>query len=170
MISKLFLKSSLCLIVCLSLTACEKKFNPADGAPQSPQTVETGDMSLVTVNKPDQFPLITAEQIQAPSELKVTGTVSPDIAREVPVISLASGRVVDIKARLGDDVKKGDLLIKVQSPDITNAFDTYLKAVNDEQLSKKAYLRAKDLYEHGAISLGMLEQAEDTEKNQMADL
>jgi cobalt-zinc-cadmium efflux system membrane fusion protein len=67
-------------------------------------------------------------------------------------------------------VKKGDLLLKVQSPDITNAFDTYLKAVNDEQLANKAYVRAKELYAHGAISLGMLEQAEDTEKDMQADL
>ncbi len=170
MIIKFLLKSSLSLVVCLSLTACEKKFNPADGAPQSPQTVETGDMSLVTVNKPDQFPLVKAEQVEAPAELKVTGTVNPDISREVPVISLASGRVVDIKARLDDHVKKGDLLLKVQSPDITNAYDVYLKAVNDEQLANKAYLRSQDLYAHGAISLGMLEQAEDTEKDAKADL
>jgi cobalt-zinc-cadmium efflux system membrane fusion protein len=86
------------------------------------------------------------------------------------VISLASGRVVDIKARLDDHVKKGDLLLKVQSPDITNAFDVYLKAANDEQLANKAYVRAKDLYAHGAISLAMLEQAEDSEKDIKADL
>ena len=109
-------------------------------------------------------------RIEAPAELQVTGAVYPDIAREVPVISLASGRVVDIKARLDDYVKKGQLLLKVQSPDITNAFDVYLKAVNDEQLTNKAYVRAKDLYEHGAISLGMLEQAEDSERDNQADL
>ena len=155
---------------CLSLTACEKKFNPADGAPPSAQMVPTGDMSLVTVDKPDLFPLVAAERIEAPAELQVTGAVFPDIAREVPVISLANGRVVDIKARLDDNVKKGQLLLKVQSPDVTNAFDVYLKAVNDEQLTNKAYVRAKDLYEHGAISLSMLEQAEDAEKDNQADL
>lgn len=170
MISKSFLKSAGCLIVCLSLTACEKKFNPSDGAPQSPQSVETGDMSLVTVNKPDLFPLVKADQVEAPAELKVTGTVNPDISREVPAISLASGRVVDIKARLDDHVKKGDLLLKVQSPDITNAFDVYRKAANDEQLANKAYVRAQDLYAHGAISLGQLEQAEDTAKDAKSDL
>ncbi|MGD0445786.1 MAG: efflux RND transporter periplasmic adaptor subunit [Edaphobacter sp.] len=127
-------------------------------------------MSLVTVNKPDLFPLVNADQIEAPAELKVTGTVNPDIAREVPVISLASGRVVDIKARLDDHVRKGDLLLKVQSPDITNAFDVYLKAANDEQLANKTYVRAQDLYSHGAISLALLEQAEDTEKDAKADL
>jgi cobalt-zinc-cadmium efflux system membrane fusion protein len=155
---------------CLSLTACGKQFDPAAGAPPAAQTTTTGDMSLVTVDKPDQFPLVQAEQINVPTRLEVTGSVNPDIAREVPVISLASGRVVDIRARLDDNVKKGQLLLKVQSPDITNAFDTYLKAKNDELFANKAYVRAKDLYAHGALSLGALEQAEDTEDDAKADL
>jgi cobalt-zinc-cadmium efflux system membrane fusion protein len=159
-----------CLTLCLSLTACEKKFNPSDGAAPSAQVIDTSNTALVTVEKPAQFSLVTANRMEAPAQLNVTGAVNPDIAREVPVISLASGRVVDIKTRLDDYVKKGDLLLKVQSPDITNAFDVYLKAVNDEQLTNKAYVRAKDLYEHGAISLGMLEQAEDSERDNQADL
>jgi len=159
-----------CLAVCFSLAACGKKFNPAAGAPPAAQVVETGDMSLFAVAHPDQFPLIAASEIDAPAELNVTGTVTPDIAREVPVISLASGRVVDIRARLDDNVRKGQLLLKVQSPDITNAFDTYLKAKNDEMLANKAYVRSKDLYDHGAIALGVLEQADDTEKDAQADL
>ena len=160
-----------CVAFCFALTACEtKKFNPADGAPKATQPTETGDMSLVSVDKPDLFPLVSATQMEAPSELNVTGAVNPDISREVPVISLASGRVIDIKTRLGNEVKKGQLLLQVQSNDITNAFDAYLKAVNDEQLANKAYVRAKDLYEHGAIPLSGLEQAEDSEKDAKADL
>jgi cobalt-zinc-cadmium efflux system membrane fusion protein len=159
-----------CMAACLSLTACEKQFDPAAGAPPAAQQTTTGDMSVVTVDKPEQFPLVQAERIDVPTRLDVTGSVNPDIAREVPVISLASGRVVDIRARLDDNVRKGQLLLKVQSPDITNAFDTYLKAKNDEQMSNKAYVRAQDLYAHGALSLGTLEQAEDTENDAKADL
>jgi membrane fusion protein, heavy metal efflux system len=159
-----------CFAACLLLTACGKQFDPAAGAPPAAQSTTIGDMSLVTVDKPDQFPLVAAEQIDVPTRLDVTGSVNPDIAREVPVISLASGRVVDIRARLDDNVRKGQLLLKVQSPDITNAFDTYLKAKNDELLANKAYVRAKDLYAHGALSLGGLEQAEDTEDDAKADL
>jgi membrane fusion protein, heavy metal efflux system len=170
MTSKSLLKIGGCLLAGLALTACEKKFNPAEGGPPQAQVIENGNGSIVTVDNAEQFPVVAADQIEAAAQLNVTGSVNPDIAREVPVISLASGRVVDIKARLDDNVKKGDLLLKVQSPDITNAFDTYLKAVNDEQLANKAYVRAKDLYEHGAISLGTLEQAEDTENDAKADL
>lgn len=170
MIRKPILISCSSLVTCLLFVACNKASNPADGAPPQAQVIPTGNMGLVTVDNPERFRLVTVDQIEMPAQLHVTGTVNPDIAREVPVISLASGRVVDIKARLDDHVKKGDLLLKIQSPDITNAFDAYLKNVNDEQLANKAYVRAQDLYSHGAISLGILEQAEDTEKDAKADL
>jgi cobalt-zinc-cadmium efflux system membrane fusion protein len=170
MTSNTFARCSLSLVLCLASTACEKKFNPADGAPPKPQVVPAGDMSLVSVDKPDQFPLVAAERFEAPAEMNVTGSIFPDISREVPAISLASGKVVDIKARLDDNVKKGQLLLKVQSPDITNAYDVYLKAVSDEQMTNKAYVRAKDLYAHGAIALEMAEQAEDAEVDNQADL
>jgi cobalt-zinc-cadmium efflux system membrane fusion protein len=79
------------------------------------------------------------------------------------VISLASGRIVDIRARLGDTVKKGQLLLRVRSDDISGGFDTYRKAISDELLARKQLDRAKVLYEHGAIALGDLEVAQDTE-------
>lgn len=164
-------------LVVIGLTACgvvvgcnKQPFNPADGAPKTAAPIEAGDMSLVQVARPELFPLVAASLINTPRQLNVTGVVSPDISREVPVISLASGRVIDIKTRLGDQVKKGQLLLRVQSNDVTGAFNAYLKAVNDEQLANKAYLRAKDLYEHGAIPLSSLEQAEDSEKDARADL
>jgi cobalt-zinc-cadmium efflux system membrane fusion protein len=170
MMKQSILKSIACLALCVSLAACGKKFNPASGAAPSPQVIESSDAGLVTVDKPEQFSMIAADRMEAHAQLNVTGTVNPDISREVPVISLASGRVVDIKARLGDNVRKGQVLLKVQSPDITNAFDTYLKAVNDEHLADTQLKRATILYQHGAIPQSQLEQAQDTEQDAIADL
>jgi len=148
----------------LSLTACKKQ-ESGDGAPPPTQVTHVTDMNLITVdsNKVGQFPLKAAEKIEATSQLTATGSVVPDVGRTIPVISLASGRVVEIHVRLDDAVKKGQLLMKVQSPDVTNAWAAYRKAVNDEQLANKAFLRAKELYDHGAISQAVLEQAENGE-------
>ena len=154
----------------LALAGCKSKFDPASGAASPAQVVETGNAGLVTVDHPEQYPTVAASRIDEPEKLNVTGSVFPDVSREIPVISMANGRVVDIRARLDDYVKKGQLLFSVQSPDISGAFDTYVKAAADEQLANKAYLRALDLYQHGAISQAMLEQAEDTEKDAKADL
>jgi len=155
----------------LGVSGCKAK-DEGDGAPPAAKVIQVADMNLITIDKDDvaKFPLATAEKVESASELKATGTVFPDISREVPVISLANGRVVDIKTRLDDNVKKGQLLFRVQSGDVSAAFSAYQKAVNDEQLANKAYLRAKDLYEHGAIAQSMVEQVEDGEKNAKADL
>ena len=157
--------------LCLILSGCNSK-DEGSGAPPPAKVVEVSNMSLITIPAADakKFPIATAGQMEAPAEFTATGAVFPDIAREVPVISLANGRVVDIKTRLDDNVKKGQLLFSVQSPDVTTAFNTYMKAVNDEQLANKAYMRADDLFKHGVISQAMLEQAEDTEKDAKADL
>ena len=168
--STMSLKAACCLAACIALAGCGKKFNPASGEVKQAPYSEAGNAGIVAVANPEQYPTVAAGRIDAPNKLSVTGSVFPDIDREVPVISLASGRVVDIRARLDDNVRKGQLLLKVQSPDITNAFDTYLKAVNDERMNHEAYVRARDLYTHGAIALGTLQQAEDAEKDSQADL
>ena len=169
--TKTSLFQSACFLAAwLALAGCKSKFDPSSGAASPAQVVETGNAGVVTVDHPEQYPTVAANRLDEPEKLDVTGSVFPDVSREIPVISMANGRVVDIRARLDDNVKKGQLLFSVQSPDISGAFDTYVKAVADEQLANKAYLRAQDLYQHGAISQAMLEQAEDTEKDAKADL
>jgi cobalt-zinc-cadmium efflux system membrane fusion protein len=117
------------------------------------------------VDHPEQFPLVTAGQHKAAPELNVTGVVSPDVSRTVPVISLATGRVVEIHARLGDVVKKGQLLLRVQSSDVSGAFSDYRKAVNDEQLTRVQLERAQLLFDKGAIAKSALENCEDAEQD-----
>ena len=114
--------------------------------------------------------MATAIEHKSVSALNVTGVVQPDISRAVPVVSLAAGRVVEIKARLGDVVKKGQVLLRVQSNDVSGAYQTYLKAVNDERLARIQLERAQILYEKGAVAKSALEQAEAAEQDAKADL
>ena len=159
------------LVLALSVSGCKKQ-EAGDGAPPQANVIHEQDMNLITVDekKASLFKTVAAESHTTTSRLTATGAVAADVSRTVPVISLANGRVVDIKVRLDDNVKKGQLLIRVQSPDVTTAFNAYLKAVNDEQLANKAYTRAKELLDHGAISQAMFEQAEDADKNAKADV
>jgi cobalt-zinc-cadmium efflux system membrane fusion protein len=128
------------------------------------------DVSVFSVEHPEQFPVATATAQTTAPELVVTGTVNPDISRNVPVISLASGRVVAIHARLGDTVTKGQLLLTVRSDDISGAFRNYRKAVADEVLARTQLERAKDLHSHGAIALNDLQVAQDTEDKAKVDV
>jgi cobalt-zinc-cadmium efflux system membrane fusion protein len=166
---KLYVATLCCLAASFGVSGCDKHFNPASGAPPKPTVIAAGNLNVVTVAHPEWFPVVKAGEIETPNKISVTGSVFPDVNREVPVIALASGRVVDIRATLDQNVTKGQLLLRVQSPDITNAFDTYLKAKNDEQLAHNNLVREKDLYAHGAISQAVLEQAQDAESDALAD-
>jgi len=146
----------------LGLVGCSAHADPAAEAPPPANIVPGADPSLFTVDHPEQFPLAAAVERPSTSELVVTGTVTPDVARNVPVVSLASGRVVAIHARLGDTVQKGQLLLTIRSDDVAGGFDAYRKAVADELLARKQLNRAVDLYAHGGIAQQDLEVAQDT--------
>jgi cobalt-zinc-cadmium efflux system membrane fusion protein len=128
------------------------------------------DANNFQVDHPERFPLVTAGEYMATNELNVTGVVNPDVSRQVPVPSLATGRIVEIAARLGDEVKKGQLLFKVRSTDIAGAYSDYRKAVKNEQLAvdneRLANIqldRAKLLFDNGAIPKSAFEIAENAE-------
>jgi cobalt-zinc-cadmium efflux system membrane fusion protein len=153
----------------LSLAGCSKVHaqtgsDPtAAGAPPEPNVVPFPDAALFSVERPDQFPLAAATEHATTSELVVTGTVTPDVSRNVPVVSLASGRIMAIHTRLGDSVQKGQLLMTIRSDDVSGGYSTYKMALADETLSRAQLDRTKDLYEHGALALNDVQVAQDTE-------
>ena len=153
------------VFLALLMTGCQSKDNAAAEAPPPPTVVPGIDVTHFSVDHPERYPMATAAQYDAPSTLVVTGAVYPDVARTVPVVTLASGRVVDIRARLGDTVKKGELLLRIRSDDVSGGYDAYRKAVADELLARKAFDRAKLLFEHGAIAEQDLEAAQDNEED-----
>jgi len=161
----------LVLLCGLFFSGCkEEKADPRAEAPTPVKVEHEQDVNVVQVDHPEQFPLFTAVEHVSTSQLVVNGVVSPDISRTVPVISLAVGRVVEIKARLGDTVKKGQVLLRVQSADMSGAFSDYRKALADEQLSRTQLERSKLLYDKGAVSLNDLQIAQDTEDKAKTDV
>ncbi len=151
-------------LACCLLWGC--KGRQADAAAEAPPPAEVEheqDGGAFKVDHPEQFELATAGEREAVPELDVTGTVAPDVSRNIPVISIASGRVVEINARLGDAVSKGQVLLRIQSADIAQAFSDYRQAVADETLARSQFERSKLLYDHGATSLNDFQVAENTE-------
>jgi cobalt-zinc-cadmium efflux system membrane fusion protein len=156
---------------CLWLAGCGDRKSDLKAEAPPPASVEhEQDVNVVQVDHPEQFPLAIAAAHETTSRLVVTGTVNPDVSRSVPVISIATGRVVEIHARLGDTVKKGQLLLRLQSADMSAAFSEYRKAVADEQLAHTQLERSKLLYDKGAISLNDLQVAQDTEDKAKVDV
>jgi len=155
----------------LFVAACGQTKGDAKAETPPPTKVEhEEDVNVVRVDHPEQFPLAATIEHAATSQLTATGTVNPDISRTVPVISIATGRVVEIHARLGDTVKKGQLLLRVQSADLSTAFSDYRKAVADERLARTQLERSRLLYDKGAVSLNDLQVSQDAADKARVDV
>ncbi len=173
--NRLFATAVLLLGLALLNAGCGPKVDaasaqPADTGPHPAVTETDTDSGSFEVEHPEQFRIITADELDTTPELNVTGVVSPDVSRQMPVISTATGKVVEIRARLGDTVSKGQFLFSVRSSDVSGAFSDYQKAVKNEQLAKTQLDRAQLLHDHGAIPKSVLEVAQTTEDNAKVDV
>lgn len=148
------------LCACLWMAGCEQQHE----TPSQPvvQVEAVTDSNVIEVSRPEAFPLIKAATRTVAEELAVNGSIAPDISRTVAVNGLAGGRIVAIHARLGDEVKKGQLLLKIHSPDLANAVAALKQASADELLAQRIYDRNAFLYERGAtVALKDLQAAEN---------
>jgi cobalt-zinc-cadmium efflux system membrane fusion protein len=149
----------------LSGTSC------SDDTKAAPTKAEiTVDPNVYQVEHPELFKLATVESRDLPIVLNANGAITPDITRTIHVTSLGSGRVVDLRARLGDFVKKGQVLLVISSTDLGGAVGDYQKAKADEVLSNKGLERAQLLYSKGALAEKDLQLAQDTEDKAKVDV
>src|SRR5208283_4218231 len=148
------IKQTLCLccifLFVTSFAGCHSSGSETPGDSRT-DIIKSTDPNVIEMEHPERFPLVAVENRKIVDEIHVNGVVTPDVNRSVAVLSLGGGRVVDIKARLGDDVQKGQLLLRIHSPDLAAAFADYQKARADELLARKQLERSEALYERGTI-------------------
>ena len=143
----------------------------SDSTKAAPTKTEiTHDPNVFIVDHPELFKLANVETRSLPTILRANGAVAPDVNRTIHVTSQGSGRVEDLRVKLGDNVRKGQLLLSIYSTDLAGAFSDYQKAEADERLTKRALDRAQLLLSHGAAAQKDLEQAEDAEEKAKADV
>ena len=167
-ISAARIRQSAAFVLCLALLAVSAAcYNDTKAAPTKKEI--TVDPNLLTIDHPELFQTVKVESRDLPTELHANGTVQPDVSKTIHVTSLGSGRVVDLKVRLGDYVKKGQALLVISSPDLAGAMGDYQKASADEALARKALDRAQLLYSRGALAQKDLEVAENADAKAKSD-
>jgi len=152
------------------LSGCDRE-RKVSAASVAPVNIEIApDPTVVKPPHPEQFALVEAQARSVHNDLLVNGVVSPDVSRTVPVNLMSAGRVLEIRARLGDQVEKGQLLLRVQSPDLAGAIADYQKALADEILARRSLERADVLFRHGALAEKDKQAAEDVETKAKVDV
>ena len=128
------------------------------------------DPALVQVAHPQNFHVVRVETRTVPNELHVNGVVAPDVTRTVHVTSLAGGKLVDLRAHLGDQVQRGQVLMVIHAPELSKATADYRKALADQALADRALRRARDLWEGHALAQKDLQQAENGAQKAAVDV
>ncbi len=106
--------------------------------------------SLITVPPSSKFALVRAKTDRLSRTLTAPGIVAPDVSRTVHVYSLANGYATKVPVQLGDQVRKGQVLAIVKSPQLADAISDYQSAQAALTYSVKELAREKGLYSHGA--------------------
>jgi hypothetical protein len=90
--------------VLLFMAGCsaEGKGDPRAEAPPPVEVVHVQNAGTFKVDDPSKFPLVTAGERVAAPELNVTGVVSADVSRNIPVVTLATGTFQPARERFGD--------------------------------------------------------------------
>jgi membrane fusion protein, heavy metal efflux system len=149
--------------VSLVIAGCAKHQEVVEASTAAPAvTVEHApDPNVISVQKPERFAVAKAQARLTVSQVTANGIVSPDVSRTVPVTALSSGRVLEVRVRLGDEVQQGQLLLTMTSPDMAQAIAELKKDQTDEKLTKIQLDRAQLLFSRGALAQKDLDVAED---------
>lgn len=157
------LRHGLAVLIAASLLQACSKQGPNDVAP-----VQNSDPNLVQPG-PEFSAQLTVSPVTRQSiaeTLRVAGRIEFDDNRVARIGASITGRVTDIDAVLGQTVRRGDVLARLNSSELSNLQLAYLKARAQLELSRRNAERAKVLFEADVIGAAELQRRES--ENQVA--
>jgi membrane fusion protein, heavy metal efflux system len=160
------------LVLVLALTGCSSDRRASEMTSFSSQQSKSSTPELFSIpqDQMSHVQVVTLEPQKLTRTLRLTGAVAYDAFKTTPVITQVGGPVSRILVVPGQQVKQGESMLEVRSPDYSQLLDSYLKARDIFRVADKNYDRAQDLYKHNAIADRDLLQAESDRTQAQADL
>jgi membrane fusion protein, heavy metal efflux system len=129
----------------------------AQGAPNTaapePDSVDLSDSQLSSVK------VGPVGEREFPIEKQSVGSIDFNADMTVQVFTPYQGRIIALFAKVGDDVKKGQTLFTIDSPDLLQAESTLIAAAGVLDFTTRNLTRLQELYKTRAVSQKDLEQA-----------
>jgi cobalt-zinc-cadmium efflux system membrane fusion protein len=141
-----------------SLSACDRTEQPASSNAATPKVQSVPSLSTDIQSRVDTM---VVDYSSVKMALPLAGRITYGEDRFSRISSPLQGRVVEVRAKLGDRVKAGDILLVIDSPDISAAYSEYVKEASELEYATRAFELAKDLYENKALPQKDLKQAEN---------
>jgi cobalt-zinc-cadmium efflux system membrane fusion protein len=146
---------ALSLLVMFALAACGEKAAPPAKAPRDPMAVEAG---------PDLQARVRAEQPRQEDvreTLRVPARVEADETRMARVGAPVAGRITDLAATIGQDVRRGQVLATINSTDLSTAQLAFIRSQSQRALAARAAARAQQLHEADVIAAVELQRRQN---------
>ena len=156
--------TALSVAAILSCAGCSPK---SDGIPQT-SSVKPNNVTLTAAQR-QNIHLYTVESTKFHNTIEATGAVDFDNDQATSVLAPFSGPVSRLLVALGDQVKQGDPLAEIVSPDFAAAIDAYRKALATAKTDRRLADLDKDLIEHHGVAQREADQAETDAVNAEAD-
>ena len=93
---------------------------------------------------------VSTSDVQA--YIEATGSVQPDLQGSAKIVAHLAGMVARIFVKAGDSVRKGDPLLAVTSPEMTDTHTGYASALTQMKQAERVYNLNKQLFEIGAVT------------------
>jgi cobalt-zinc-cadmium efflux system membrane fusion protein len=164
---RVWLFGAVLLTTTLLFSGCE---GSGSNVSANPRNVSSPQLFTIPPEQMSHVQVVKVQPTTLTRTLRLTGAVAYNGFHTIPVISQVSGPVNRIVVVPGQHVHQGEAMLFVASPDYSQLRTNYLKAKEAYALAQKSYARAKDLYEHKAISEQAVEQAQVAESQAGGDL
>ena len=141
-------------------------------AAPAPMLVRQGNRLSVPAGSPlrDRLLVATVGQDTLPHEVSLPATVEANPASTINILPPLTGRLLELKVRLGDTVKRGQVLATMSSPDLAQAVADAQKARDALDLAQRALVRARGVNEAGSNAAKDVEAAQSAVAQQTAEL
>src|SRR5215472_10957740 len=126
--------------------------SPPAASAREPDSVDLSDSQLASVK------VGPVGEREFPIEKQSVGSIDFNQELSVQVFTPYQGRIIALFARVGDDVKKGQTLFTIDSPDLLQAESTLIAATGVLQLTTRNLERLRELYKTRAVSQKDLDQ------------
>ncbi len=120
---------------------------------RSKDSIELPDSQL------DSVKVVPLEEREFPVEKEAIGSIDFDEDMAVQVFTPYQGRIIALFASLGDDVKKGQTLFTIDSPDLLTVESTLIAAAGVLELTTRNLTRLTELHKSLAVSQRDVDQA-----------
>jgi cobalt-zinc-cadmium efflux system membrane fusion protein len=153
-------------LLAASLSGCQDKENPPAAA------AAPADPSLVTVQADflQRLKVTPAGEGETTETLRVPARIEVDEQRVARIGAAVTGRVTQIHASLGQSVRRGEQLAALHSTELSTAQLTYLKALSQAELQRRAVDRARLLFASDVIGAAELQKRESELSQAQAEM